>query len=109
MRPSFSWVVVILVMLFFLSMRRVHSLRLGLRMSHSMGEVAAATHAFSVAPMMEYTDAHQRKMIRLITARSVLYTEMVTANALVRTDNQERFLEADFTKEEPVVLQLAGS
>lgn len=72
------------------------------------GQLAAAEHAFSVAPMMEYTDAHQRKMIRLLTARSVLYTEMVTANALVRTDNQERFLEADFAKEDPVVLQLGG-
>lgn len=72
------------------------------------GQRAAAEHAFSVAPMMEYTDAHQRKMIRLLTARSVLYTEMVTANALVRTDNQERFLEADFAKEDPLVLQLGG-
>ena len=34
---------------------------------------------------------------------------MVTANALVRTENQERFLEADFTKEDPLVLQLGGS
>ena len=72
------------------------------------GIVASEQHAFSVAPMMEYTDAHQRKLIRLLTARSVLYTEMVTANALVRTDNQERFLEADFEKENPVVLQLGG-
>jgi tRNA-dihydrouridine synthase len=76
--------------------------------SSNAGAEASNVHAFSIAPMMEYTDAHQRKLIRLITARSVLYTEMVTANALVRTDTQERFLEADFQKEDPVVLQLGG-
>lgn len=96
-------------MFFSIVQNRVQSLRVGLRMTSNMGEMAAATHAFSVAPMMEYTDAHQRKLIRLLTVKSVLYTEMVTANALVRTDNQERFLEADFTKEDPVVLQLGGS
>ena len=109
MRPVDSVLGFLTIMLLSLLQNRVQSLRIGLRMSSNMGEIAAATHAFSVAPMMEYTDAHQRKLIRLITKKSVLYTEMVTANALVRTDNQERFLEADFTKEDPLVLQLGGS
>lgn len=86
----------------------VASSELRMSSSESAGLAASHQHAFSVAPMMEYTDAHQRKLIRLLTARAVLYTEMVTANALVRTDNQERFLEADFRKEDPVVLQLGG-
>ena len=66
-------------------------------------------HAFSVAPMMDYTDRHQRYLMRLITNKAVLYTEMVAANALVRTDNTWRFLEADFNAENPLVLQLGGS
>ena len=67
-------------------------------------------HLFSVAPMMEYTDAHQRFLFRLLSRRAVLYTEMVTTNALVRNEEDpRRFLEADFGVEEPVVLQLGGS
>jgi len=36
-----------------------------------------------LAPMMEYTDRHFRHLIRLISGKTLLYTEMVTANALV--------------------------
>ena len=37
-----------------------------------------------LAPMMEYTDRHFRHMVRLISSRTLLYTEMVAANALAR-------------------------
>ena len=37
----------------------------------------------SLAPMMEYTDRHFRHMVRLISSNTLLYTEMVTANAIV--------------------------
>lgn len=66
-------------------------------------------HVFSVAPMMEYTDRHMRRLHRLISAESVLYTEMITTNTLVRCEDPYRYLEADFTEEEPLVLQLGGS
>ena len=67
-------------------------------------------HKFSVAPMMEYTDRHQRYMFSLLSSQSVLYTEMVTTNALVRnSDDVDRFLEADFHLPNPIVLQLGGS
>ena len=66
-------------------------------------------HIFSVAPMMDYTYAYQRYLQRLISAESVLYTEMITANTLTRTDMPERYLEAAFDVEEPLVLQLGGS
>ena len=36
----------------------------------------------SLAPMMEYTDRHFRYLVRLISNRTLLYTEMVAANAL---------------------------
>lgn len=58
---------------------------------------------------MEYTDRYQRKFHRLLSKKTVLYTEMVTANALHNAPNPERFLEADLVDEEPVVLQLGGS
>ncbi|KAJ1415746.1 dihydrouridine synthase-domain-containing protein [Ochromonadaceae sp. CCMP2298] len=65
-------------------------------------------HLLSVAPMMEYTDRHQRRLQRLICKEAVLYTEMVTTNAIVRGDAM-RFLQADLPAEEPLVLQLGGS
>ena len=39
--------------------------------------------AFSVAPMMDYTDRHFRYLFRLLSSEAVLYTEMVTAATLV--------------------------
>ncbi len=63
---------------------------------------------FSVAPMMDRTDRHCRVLMRLITRRALLYTEMVTSAALVRGRTPERFL--GFSDiEHPVALQLGGS
>ncbi|MCH1541655.1 MAG: tRNA-dihydrouridine synthase, partial [Alphaproteobacteria bacterium] len=36
---------------------------------------------FSVAPMMDWTDRHDRYFLRLMSKRARLYTEMVTADA----------------------------
>ncbi|CAJ1969138.1 unnamed protein product [Cylindrotheca closterium] len=36
----------------------------------------------SLAPMMEYTDRHFRHLVRLVSKKTLLYTEMVAANAL---------------------------
>jgi tRNA-dihydrouridine synthase A len=60
-----------------------------------------------VAPMMDYTDRHCRYLLRLLSPRSLLYTEMVTAQALTYGDT-ERLLGFDPT-EHPVALQLGGS
>ena len=63
--------------------------------------------AFAVAPMMEWTDRNCRFFHRLLSSKAVLYTEMVTADA-VRLGDRARLL--DFNAEEqPVVLQLGGS
>jgi tRNA-dihydrouridine synthase A len=64
-------------------------------------------HRISVAPMMDWTDRHDRYFLRLISRRAVLYTEMVTTGALLHGDTA-RFLRYDDT-EHPVVLQLGGS
>ena len=61
----------------------------------------------SVAPMMDWTDLHCRYLHRLMSSETLLYTEMVTAPALVR--GQARHL-LDFNVEEhPVAVQLGGS
>ena len=61
----------------------------------------------SVAPMMDWTDRHCRYFHRLMTRHTLLYTEMVTAPALVRGD--ARHLLRFDPAEHPVALQLGGS
>lgn len=61
----------------------------------------------SVAPMMDWTDRHDRFFLRLIARRVLLYTEMVTTGAVLHGDRQ-RLLGFD-PAEHPVALQLGGS
>jgi tRNA-dihydrouridine synthase A len=65
-------------------------------------------HRFAVAPMMDYTDRHCRFALRLISRRTRLYTEMVTAAAIVRGRDATALLAFD-PAEQPVTLQLGGS
>lgn len=61
----------------------------------------------SVAPMMDWTDRHCRYLHRLLSKETLLYTEMVTAPALVRGGAVHLL---DYNVEEhPVALQLGGS
>ncbi|MCO4798996.1 MAG: tRNA dihydrouridine(20/20a) synthase DusA [Colwelliaceae bacterium] len=64
------------------------------------------SHKLSVAPMLDWTDRHCRYFYRVMSKRTVLYTEMVTTGAIL-------FGKWDylaFNKEEhPIVLQLGGS
>jgi tRNA-dihydrouridine synthase A len=62
---------------------------------------------FAVAPMMDWTDRHCRVLHRLLTRHALLYTEMLTADAILR-GNRERLLGFD-KREMPVALQLGGS
>ena len=57
--------------------------------------------------MMEWTDRHCRYFLRLISRRTFLYTEMVTAEAVLYGD-RERVLGFS-AQEHPVGLQLGGS
>jgi tRNA-dihydrouridine synthase A len=60
-----------------------------------------------IAPMMAYTDRHFRYLLRLISKRTVLYTEMITAQAILHGD---RSYLLDFNeKEHPLAIQLGGS
>jgi tRNA-dihydrouridine synthase A len=64
------------------------------------------THRLCVAPMMDWTDRHCRAFHRTLSARARLYTEMVTAAAVLRGD-RERLLGFD-APEHPLALQLGG-
>jgi tRNA-dihydrouridine synthase A len=67
----------------------------------------AAPRIFAVAPMMDWTDRHCRVLHRLLSGRARLYTEMVTADAILHGD-RERLI--GFSQiEHPVALQLGGS
>ncbi len=61
----------------------------------------------SIAPMMDWTDRHCRTLHRLMSREALLYTEMVTAPALVR--GQAVHLLDHSVQEHPVALQLGGS
>src|SRR5215471_11426870 len=61
----------------------------------------------SVAPMMDWTDRHCRYFLRGLSPDVLLYTEMITAAAILRGD-RERLLAFD-PGEHPVALQLGGS
>jgi tRNA-dihydrouridine synthase A len=61
----------------------------------------------SVAPMMDWTDRHCRYFLRGFSPAVLLYTEMITASAIVHGD-RARLLAFD-PEEHPVALQLGGS
>lgn len=61
----------------------------------------------SVAPMMDWTDRHCRYFHRLMSHDVLLYTEMVTAQAVIHGD-RDRLL-GFHDVEHPVALQLGGS
>ena len=65
------------------------------------------THRFCIAPMMDWTDTHCRVLHRLLTRHARLYTEMITAEAVIR-GNRARLLAFD-ASEHPVAIQLGGS
>lgn len=68
--------------------------------------VAVPLRPLSIAPMMEWTDRDYRFFMRQITAKTFLYTEMVTTAAILHGD-RERLL--GFQEiEKPLALQLGG-
>lgn len=79
--------------------------------------IAAAAFRFSVAPMLDLTDRHFRLLFRQISRHSLLYSEMVVAQALHHARRQpgasaaggrlERLIGFD-PAERPLALQLGG-
>ncbi len=64
-------------------------------------------HKLCIAPMMQYTDMHDRYLLRLISKKVFLYTEMIATGSLV---HGKCFEQLEFNNEEhPVGVQLGGS
>ena len=70
-------------------------------------DAVAQAARLSVAPMMDWTDRHCRYLHRLMSRHTLLYTEMVTAPAIIHGD-KDRLL-GFHPDEQPVALQLGGS
>lgn len=68
---------------------------------------AAGAPRFAVAPMMEWTDRHCRVFHRRLSRHALLYTEMVTAQAVVHGDRAR--LIGYSPEEHPLALQLGGN
>jgi tRNA-dihydrouridine synthase A len=64
-------------------------------------------HKFSVAPMMDWSDRHCRVFHRMMSTRALLYTEMVTGEAILH--GKREMLLGFSPVEHPVALQLGGS
>ena len=64
-------------------------------------------YRFSVAPMMDWTDRHCRAFHRVLSKQAVLWTEMVTADAVIHGDRNRLIGFSDI--EHPIVLQLGGN
>ena len=60
-----------------------------------------------VAPMMGHTDLHFRYLLRLISNKTMLYTEMVASNAILHNKSQ-KFNKLMHLNDEPVGFQLGG-
>ena len=64
-------------------------------------------YRLSIAPMMDCTDRHFRVLMRQITKKSLLYTEMIVAQALHFSKNRNKLLDFDEI-EHPISIQLGG-
>ncbi|WP_375616278.1 tRNA dihydrouridine(20/20a) synthase DusA [Bartonella sp. AP58NXGY] len=62
---------------------------------------------FAVAPMLDWTDRHCRFFYRLLTEKTLLYTEMMVADAVIYGVREQLLAFSD--KERPVALQLGGA
>jgi tRNA-dihydrouridine synthase A len=80
---------------------------IGDRVGGALNRMTQSSARLSVAPMMDWTDRHCRYFHRLMTRKAMLYTEMVTAAAVVHGP-RDRLLAFDVA-EHPVALQLGGS
>ncbi len=66
-----------------------------------------SARVFSVAPMMDWTDRYDRYFLRLVSRHALLYSEMITAPAVIHGE-RDRLIGFD-EAEHPLALQLGGS
>jgi len=72
-----------------------------------MTDEQSFSRVVSIAPMLDWTDRHDRYFLRLISRHTLLYTEMVTTGAILFGDKNRHL---DFNpSEQPLAIQLGGS
>jgi tRNA-dihydrouridine synthase A len=67
------------------------------------------SHRLSIAPMMAITNNHFRKIIRLLTKETLLYTEMIHHDTIL---NSKRGFQKELqfsVDQKPIVIQLGGN
>ena len=62
---------------------------------------------FCVAPMMGYTTPYARKLYRILSKETFLFTEMIATKSMIHSKNINSIIENDFNN--PVALQVGGS
>ena len=67
----------------------------------------AVNRRFCVAPMMGYTTPYARKLYRILTKESFLFTEMIASKSMIYSKNKDLIIEND--EHNPVALQVGGS
>ena len=63
--------------------------------------------SFCVAPMMGYTTPYARKLYRILSKNTFLFTEMIASKTMLYSKNKDFIIEND--KHNPVALQVGGS
>ena len=67
----------------------------------------AINRKFCVAPMMGYTTPYARKLYRILTKESFLFTEMIASKSMIYSKSKDLIIEND--EHNPVALQVGGS
>ena len=62
---------------------------------------------FCVAPMMGYTTPYARKLYRILSNNSFLFSEMIATKSLIYSKSRENIIDNNFNN--PVALQVGGS
>ncbi len=62
---------------------------------------------FCVAPMMGYTTPYARKLYRILSNNSFLFSEMIATKSLIYSKNKDNIIDNDLNN--PVALQVGGS
>jgi len=77
------------------------------KFAYTAARMSLKKQKIAVAPMMDWTDRHCRYFMRLLSPGALLYTEMVTANAIHYGD-ADALLRYE-PSEHPLAVQLGGS
>tara|TARA_B110000438_G_scaffold239636_1_gene237973 strand:+ start:291 stop:1280 length:990 start_codon:yes stop_codon:yes gene_type:complete len=65
------------------------------------------TRTFCIAPMMGYTTPHARKLYRILSKKSFLFTEMIPTKTMLYSKSKDLIIENDM--QNPIALQVGGS